>query len=262
MASDHELRILCANIQAGGRTASSLDYLIRGWNVWLPFGKVGIISQIARVVQEHDIIGLQEADGGSLRSGFACQARMIGALAQLPHVIGQVNRGIGPIMASGNALLGKRVPRQVQSVPLPSRIPGRGVLLAEYEMENGQELSVVVAHLSLGAKARARQIDAISELLAHARHPVLMGDLNAPIDAKEMQALFSRTRLRPPDERVLTYPSWKPSRAIDHILVGGGLEMKSISSVPIGGSDHLALTSRLVLPSGLRDDGKETKEGP
>lgn len=246
-----QIKVLCANIQAGATTRRPLDYVVKGWNVWLPFGKSGTLSSIAQVAQEHDLVGLQEADGGSLRSGFACQARLIGKMAHLPHAARQVNREIGPIMASGNALLGRFEPSAVHSLPLPSKIPGRGVMLAEYLMENGEMLSVVVAHLSLGAAARKNQLQLIASILSRSPHAILMGDLNTPASSPEMQALFSSTSLRCPEKALPTYPAWRPSRAIDHILVGGGVECLNVSAVSLGGSDHLALSADIILPSPL-----------
>lgn len=243
------LRVLCANIQAGATTRRPLDYIVKGWNVWLPFGKSGTLSSIAQVARLHDLVGLQEADGGSLRSGFACQAKLIGKMAHLPHASRQVNRELGPIMASGNALLGRFEPVVVHSLPLPSKIPGRGIMLAEYALENGETLSVIVAHLSLSAAARVRQLQLISALLSRSQHCILMGDLNTPASSPEMGLLFAHTPLRYPEHAVATYPAWRPSRAIDHILVGGGIACSAVVAVSIGGSDHLALSATLLLPS-------------
>lgn len=246
-----EIKVLCANIQAGATTRSHLDYLVKGWNVWLPFGKADNLAMIARHAGEHDLVGLQESDGGSLRSGFACQATLIGSLSGLPHATRQINREIGPIIASGNALLGRFCPIDVHSVALPGKIPGRGVLVARYAMVNGEVITVIVAHLSLSAVARQPQVKKIAELLGAAEHPILMGDLNCPVDAPEMQYLFNATRLRRPQQTPATYPAWSPSRAIDHIWVGGGIECHSVQPLAVGGSDHLALSARVSLPSSL-----------
>lgn len=245
------IKVLCANIQAGATTRSRLDYFVKGWSVWLPFGKNANLNAIAQHAGEHDLVGLQESDGGSLRSGFACQATLIGSRSKLPHATRQINREFGPIMASGNALLGKHNPLEVHSVPLASKIPGRGMLVARYAMLNGEVATVVVAHLSLGAAARRAQVAQIVRLLQDARHPILMGDLNCQANAPEIQALFDSTRLKRPPHSPCTYPAWSPSRAIDHIWVGGGIEYGQVNPLAIGGSDHLALSAEIVLPAAL-----------
>lgn len=249
--SSRKIRLLCANIQAGATTRRKLDYLTKGWSLWLPFGKNNNLDVIAEAAAKHDLVGLQETDGGSLRSGFVCQAAVVADRSGLPHSSRQINRALGPMMASGNALIGRYEPTRIESFVLPSRIPGRGVLRAEYALKNGSFLTVVVAHLSLRASARQYQAARIAELLADAEHPVLMGDFNCLSTAPEMQILFQKTNLRPPPQSLATYPAWSPSRAIDHIWVGGGLKHGPIEVVSIGGSDHLALSTQLSLPSGI-----------
>jgi endonuclease/exonuclease/phosphatase family metal-dependent hydrolase len=47
---------------------------------------------------------------------------------------------------------------------------------------------------------------------------------------------------------VPTFPSWRPQRAIDHILTTGGLECAGLRAVPAAQSDHLALSIELDVP--------------
>jgi endonuclease/exonuclease/phosphatase family metal-dependent hydrolase len=64
-----------------------------------------------------------------------------------------------------------------------------------------------------------------------------------------MQMLFRRTRLQPPACEVLTFPSWAPKRAIDHILIGDGLRCANARALPAALSDHLALSMDLDIPA-------------
>jgi endonuclease/exonuclease/phosphatase family metal-dependent hydrolase len=107
---------------------------------------------------------------------------------------------------------------------------------------------IAIAHLSLGATSRSSQLSFISELLHDHPHAVLMGDFNCSVDRPEMQALFRNTRLQPPDGVVPTFPSWRPQRAIDHILVGDGLKTSNARALPAAQSDHLALSLDLDVP--------------
>ncbi len=75
-----------------------------------------------------------------------------------------------------------------------------------------------------------------------------MGDFNCAIDRPEMQSLFNRTRLQPPSHVVPTFPSWRPQRAIDHILIGDGLRCSEMKAMPAALSDHLALSLQLDVP--------------
>ena len=47
---------------------------------------------------------------------------------------------------------------------------------------------------------------------------------------------------------VPTFPSWRPNRAIDHILVSSGLQLDAMRAMPAALSDHLALSIELVVP--------------
>jgi endonuclease/exonuclease/phosphatase family metal-dependent hydrolase len=50
--------------------------------------------------------------------------------------------------------------------------------------------------------------------------------------------------MRPPP----TFPSWRPRRAIDHILVSEGLELEELWTLPRAFSDHLAVCASVRLP--------------
>ena len=72
------LRLLSANIQAGSSTRGYHDYVARSWSHVLPAGnKRGSLDAIAELAGRHDIVGLQEADPGSLRSGFTNQTHYL-----------------------------------------------------------------------------------------------------------------------------------------------------------------------------------------
>jgi endonuclease/exonuclease/phosphatase family metal-dependent hydrolase len=114
--------------------------------------------------------------------------------------------------------------------------------------EGDEGLTVAVAHLSLGANSRRSQLAFIGELLSDHPHAVLMGDFNCVPDTPEMQLLYKRTRLRPPAFCVPTFPSWRPQRAIDHILVSEGLRTDNARAMPAANSDHLALAMDIDVP--------------
>ena len=109
-------------------------------------------------------------------------------------------------------------------------------------------LTVAVAHLSLGSQSRRSQIDFIADILAGLPHAVLMGDFNCDPEQPEMQQLYRKTHLQPPDRCVPTFPSWRPQRAIDHMLVTPALALATMQALPAAQSDHLALSVELDVP--------------
>src|SRR5690606_35235435 len=92
------------------------------------------------------------------------------------------------------------------------------------------------------------QLSFIAELLADTPQVVLMGHFNCTVDRPEMASLFRQTRLQPPACLVHTFPSWKPQKAIDHILVSNRLGYRDMQAFPDAFSDHLALSVELDVP--------------
>jgi endonuclease/exonuclease/phosphatase family metal-dependent hydrolase len=242
------LKLLSANIQAGSSTRGYSDYVSRSWSHVLPAGnKRGALDKIAQLAGEHDIVGLQESDPGSLRSGFTNQTQYLAQRGGFDYWSHQPNRSIGGVASSANGLLSKLEPVDVADHPLPGRIAGRGVLLATFG-DGDDGLTVAIAHLSLGATSRRTQIAFIAELLHGRRNAVLMGDFNCLPDRPEMELLYRRTQLQPPASCVPTFPSWRPIKAIDHILVSGPLLLTGMRALPAALSDHLALSIELDVP--------------
>jgi endonuclease/exonuclease/phosphatase family metal-dependent hydrolase len=148
------------------------------------------------LARDHDIVGLQEADPGSLRSGFTNQTHYLAQRAGFNYWSHQPNRRMGGVASSANGLLSKLEPVEVQDHALPGRIGGRGVLLAKFG-DGTDGLAVAVAHLSLGAGSRMSQLGFIAELLSDHPNAVLMGDFNCLAERPEMQVLYQKTRLQP-----------------------------------------------------------------
>ena len=246
--STRRLKLLSANIQTGSSTRGYHDYVARSWSHVLPAGnKRGALDTIAALAGQHDIVGLQESDPGSLRSGFTNQTHYLAERGGFDYWSHQPNRSVGGFASSANALLSKLEPVEVIDHPLPGRIAGRGVLLARFG-DGDEGLTIAVAHLSLGAASRHSQLAFIAELLHDHPHAVLMGDFNCLSDRPEMDLLYKRTRLQPPTCRVPTFPSWGPRKAIDHILVTPALAAGGMRALPAALSDHLALSIELDVP--------------
>jgi len=242
------LKLLSANIQAGSSTRRYSDYATRSWSHVLPAGrKRRSLDAIARLASGYDIVGLQETDPGSWRSGHTNQTHYLAARGGFDWWAHQPNRRVGQLASSANGLLSRLEPLEVIDQPLPGRIAGRGVLLTRFG-EGRDGLWVAIAHLSLGVQSRRRQLAFIAELLHEAPNAVLMGDFNCTHDRPEMGILYRRTRLQPPAREVRTFPSWKPRRGIDHILATAPLHVAETRAVSAAWSDHLALAAELVVP--------------
>ncbi|OOG49536.1 endonuclease/exonuclease/phosphatase family protein [Rhodanobacter sp. C01] len=246
---ERRLRLLSCNILAGASVQRYSEYVTRSINAVLPGrNKMDNLDRLAEVLQQFDVIGLQEADAGSLRSGFLNQTRYLAETAGMPFWSHQPNRAMARLAHSANGLISRLKPHSVLDYPLPSRIPGRGALLAQFG-EGDSALAVMIAHLSLSAPARTRQLGFIAELLQDFPHAILMGDLNTEPHSAEMTHLFAKCNLQPPARPTLTFPSWKPRRALDHILTSATLRIDKVWTLPQAFSDHLSLAAEIHLPS-------------
>ena len=253
LAPERTLRLLSCNILAGASVQRYTDYVTRSVNAVLPGrSKLENLDSLAELLHEFDVVGLQEADAGSLRSGFLNQTRYIAEAAGMPFWSHQPNRPMARVAHSANGLLSRIEPTEVIDYPLPGRIKGRGALFVRFGTGT-EALVVVIAHLSLGAAARMGQLGFIAELLAPYPHAVLMGDLNTEPTSPEMQRLFEKTALQMPAISTPTFPSWKPRRALDHILTSADIKLDRTWTLPRAFSDHLPLAAEIRLPLALAE---------
>ncbi|WP_329741690.1 endonuclease/exonuclease/phosphatase family protein [Dyella sp. A6] len=247
-AAVRRLRLLSCNILAGGSVQRYHEYVTRSLTAVLPGrSKLDNLDRLAGLLPQFDVIGLQEADAGSLRSGFLNQTRYLAEAAGMPYWSHQPNRAMARVAHSANGLISRLQPVEVIDYPLPSRIPGRGALLARFGNDD-DALAVMIAHLSLSAQARAKQLGFIAEVLQDHPRAVLMGDLNTDAQSTEMQQLFARCNLQPPAQPTPTFPSWRPRKALDHILTSPSIGVDKVWTLPRAFSDHLPLAAEILLP--------------
>lgn len=249
-SDERTLQLLSCNILAGGSVRRYRDYVTHSWKHVLPTGKRANLDGLARVIGGFDLVGLQEADAGSLRSGFLNQTQYLAEAADFPFWSHQPNRRVARLAASSNGLLARWEPDEIRDYPLPGRIPGRGALWARFG-SGADALIVVIAHLSLGQAARAHQLAFIAELLGQHPHAILMGDLNTTAQSRELDLLYDRTTLVRPHESPATFPSWRPIRAIDQILVSAPITVERRWALAHPVSDHLPIAASVRLPQAL-----------
>lgn len=248
----HRLRLLSYNIQVGINSIHPRHYLTKSWKHVFPASRrFETLDKIARLLRHYDVVGLQELDSGSHRTNYVDLTEYLANKADYPFWYHQLNRNLGRLAQHGNGMLSRIRPSEIVEHKLPGVIPGRGALLARYGHADNA-LAVVMLHLALGTRARARQLGFVAELLQDYPHAVVMGDLNCTHDSLEMRRLFSTTSLCEPAQALHTFPSWKPERNIDHILVSSELEVVGCSVLNHAHSDHLPIAMEVKLPAGLQ----------
>ena len=246
------LRLLSYNIQSGLTTRKYSQYLTRSWKHLVPVpSRMSNLDGIARVLADYDLVGLQEVDAGSLRSGFVNQVKYLADYAGFEHVFDQSNRRIGMISQHGNAMLSRFQPSAITEHKLPGLIPGRGVLEVRFGAgENA--LHVLIVHMALGRRGRLMQVRFLADLVRDYRHIILMGDLNCRSDSPEMETLLETAHLCEPTPGLQTFPSWQPDRHLDHILVSPSIAVERTEVLNYTFSDHLPIAMEVRLPEELR----------
>lgn len=248
----NRLRLLSYNIQVGIASTRPHHYVTKSWKHVLPHGKqFQTLDQIAQIIKEYDIVGLQEVDAGSLRSEYVNQTQYLAHKADFNYWYHQTNRRFGKIAQHSNGLLSQFDPLDIEEHKLPGPVPGRGAMVVRFGDEFNP-LIVVLLHLALGKKARMRQLEYIGSLVHRYEHIVVMGDMNCQPDSAEMMMLLEKTGLLAPAAKLNTFPSWRPSRKLDHILVSPSLVVENFSVLDVACSDHLPISMDIVVPDAVQ----------
>jgi endonuclease/exonuclease/phosphatase family metal-dependent hydrolase len=245
------LRLASFNIQTGIATASYRDYITGSWrHIWPSRKRLPNLNRIAHLLKPFDIVGLQEVDGGGARSHNIVQTQYLAEQAGFAHWHNQVNRRIGNIALHSNGLLSRIKPDAIYDYKLPG-LPGRGALLVRFGRLGDRALYVCILHLALSQRSRLRQLAFVSELIHDLPHVIVMGDLNCEPGSLELKLLTGSTRLCDPTCEINTFPSWRPHRMLDHILVTPSLKVEHVHAINFPCSDHLPIAMEIELPEQL-----------
>ncbi len=246
------MRLMSYNIQTGTSTNKFRDYFTQSWRHVLPTTqRMQNLIQIAEMMGDYDLVGLQEVDAGSLRSGFINQTEYIANQAHFPYWFHQTNRKLGKIAQHSNGVLCRYKPSQVSDHKLPGTIPGRGALIVRFGGDK-MSLIVVIMHLSLGKRTRIKQLEYISRAVSEYSNVVIMGDMNCAPDSPEMCVLMQGTKLLEPEPNLFTFPSWRPKHHLDHILVSPSITVEDVSVLSHTYSDHLPIAMSIRLPESVQ----------
>lgn len=217
----------------------------RGRGAFAPYRPALIPPVIAEVAP--DVIALQEAQHWRAeRVRILDEAALAAAGLRVLPVSGH-GQGF-----RANVLLARADARILRG-PVGVRLGGlepRGAVMADLDLGEGP-FRVVGAHLSLGAGTRRRQARLILDALGEwPRLPALiLGDLNERAPARGALAVLAGPAGMPP--QVATYPSFRPTLALDRILsVPPGLVAEvAAHDTPAArqASDHLPLVARVSL---------------
>jgi endonuclease/exonuclease/phosphatase family metal-dependent hydrolase len=188
-----------------------------------------------------DIVGLLEVDAGSYRSGGYNQAKYIAD--SLGHYHSYHRK-------YGDASLTRWFPlfnKQGNAFVVRNRIRGehfhyfnKGVkrLVIELELDT---LDVFLVHLALSFRTRQFQLQELVGLIDRSQRPHIMaGDFNPLRGRQELLWFLQRTGLKDAGGRMVpTFPSSRPKRQLDYVLVSPNINVCRFTVPSVKHSDHL-----------------------
>ena len=80
---------------------------------------------------------------------------------------------------------------------------------------------------------------------------MLMGDFNCEPTSEEIARLLDSTTLHHPTRDLNTFPSWRPKRRIDHVLVTPSLAVERSYAPQWRYSDHLPIAVDVQVPGSV-----------
>jgi len=246
------LRLLSYNIQVAIASSRLRHYVTACWKHVLPHQQsLSNLDRISSLTRNYDIVALQEVDAGSIRSQFVNQVEYLAAKGQFPFWHYQTNRNLGKIAKASNGLLSHLRPMEIKEYKLPGLIPGRGAILVRFG-EKDKSLVLLLVHLALSKRVRIMQLRYIAEIVNEHPHVVLMGDLNCQPHSEEINLLLSLTQLCPPPSQDATFPSWRPTKKLDYILITPHIEVHTAGVIHHAASDHLPIAIEISIPHDIQ----------
>ena len=209
------------------------------------------IEEIAATIRKYhpDVVGLNEVHRGTWQARFGDHVAQLRRLTGMNGVFGRSYTFMGGDF--GNAVLTRGTVLRADVHKLPGTGEPRSVLEAVIRV-NGGTIEFYVAHTtawaSLNAATRDSQLQCLNAHINASDHPfILVGDLNASPDAKEIVHFLSGNALQfAGDPKV---PSHKVTgQRLDYILTDLGWQVRSARVLDEGPSDHRPVLAELAHP--------------
>lgn len=167
-----------------------------------------------------DIVGLQEVDNGTSRSGSTAQAQQLGKLLGMHAAFGKFMDLQGGEYGMG--LLSRHPIKSVQEVKLPKGHEPRVALAVEIALPSGEIITAVNVHFDWvdDDTYRFAQAEHLAKYLQDLKTPyILLGDFNDIRTSRTLKLLSENTiEAKKPTSRFRTWPSDKPEVEIDFIF--------------------------------------------
>lgn len=227
---------------------------LKFWKIFFPPKNIEqkIVEALKKI--KPDILALIEVDIGSLRARRRDEVRFLEEKLGLNDFVEKVKYPLKgwlklfhhvPILnKQANALISKF---KLEKVKYHVFHEGTKRMVIEATVKCPRNVTLLVAHLALGKRARSKQIKELINIINNIKNPViLMGDFNTFHGKEEIDSLLKKTHLRDAvglekNAKILTEPAWHPTRRLDYILTSPQIKVRKYSVLNFHFSDHLPL---------------------
>jgi endonuclease/exonuclease/phosphatase family metal-dependent hydrolase len=246
-------RLVVYNIEyCEGVTGLWYDYL-KFWKIFFP--PKGLDQKIVEHLNKlkPDIVALVEVDTGSFRAkkdevvffkktlgmkSFVDKVKYpFQGWLKLFHYVPILNK-------QANAIIAKE---KLSDIKYHIFDEGVKRVVIEASIHTPKKVTLLLAHLALGKKTRAKQIMELIKIVNKIKNPlILMGDFNTYGGEEEIEKLLKDTHLHHRVEmdtksQTLTQPTYHPSRRLDYILTSKRIKVNKYEVLNFHFSDHLPL---------------------
>lgn len=247
------VKLVCYNIEYCEGIEGLWYQYLQFWKIFFPPKKLD--QQIVDALKKlnPDILSLVEVDTGSFRAKkdevvfFEKKLRMKNFVEKIKYpFIGWLKlfHYVPILNKQANAIIAKY---KISNVKYHLFHEGTKRVVIEVTIHCPKKVTLLLAHLALGERTRARQIEELINIVNAIKNPViLMGDFNTFRGMEEIKKLMKETHLKDNIKLdkysvQLTQPMWHPLRRLDYILVSRQIKVKQYKVLNYPFSDHLPL---------------------
>lgn len=231
------MKILLQNLQAGANISKGYwQFPFLFWRYFTPHSQKPIQDLSEYIKNEGvDAALFTEADAGSLRTRNINEVDLIAKSTGLIHQWFFPTVKWGTLTNQGNGIVSSKTIIGTQMHRLPGS--GEARYLCHSTLQEGKnKIHLFVTHLSLSKDDRLSQLREINKILENTDGTkILTGDFNIDNES-ELSSITALKRV----SFINTYPSWKPSKALDNIFVSENVKC-SVKRADTKMSDHAGL---------------------
>ena len=248
------VRLIVYNIEyCEGMMGLRWQYL-KFWKIFFPPKNLDqkIVDHLKKL--KPDILALVEVDTGSFRARKKDEVVFLEKNLGMKSFVEKIKYPLEgwlslfhyvPVLnKQANAIIAKE---KLSNVKYHVLHEGTKRVVIEATIHVPKKVTLLLAHLALGKKARAMQIEELTNIVSQIKNPViLMGDFNTFNGEEEIQNLLDEAHLHhmfQMDKKSETYtqPAFHPNRRLDYVLTSKDIKVKSYEVLNFHFSDHLPI---------------------